>query len=799
MLNELYDLCSALEKTGIRPETRAQGLEEGRKQEGVRVFLLPDGKVSRFERVAAEDMKRICKWSAGAGQSLPVYNLDSVFIVPPAEFDHLKKAWTGSHRKGHQFAEPHPTTARLNWPASTGKRSRTKDLNSAVTTVTQQIRAAASDDFTHGGDAWNVLLRTLSTLDVLPFVGHLGDELVNWTRTGLAPKCAFDLLYCSEDNADKPPKTPVQFEPEGVFDAPIYSPPAQQWLTKVRQNFACQKTQSAARQRKRVKGRSALPLPPVWGSEAGCAETFSPVDSPIGQISFFNKDIVEKPTSVRYDRESWIFPVGADKRADFISAMKWLTHSDRKGKTWVIRSKPKKEGVFLLVTYLNEKVDTPAHLADLFTGPAREESDRAIVQFETICSGLIEAIEAIPTLTDHAKVNLFALHKPDPGRTQIFCSESFTASALKTLAEAWQADCRKHPPILLPQFPLRTKEEAEQQEAAGIKLRPQPFPPSVPYPYQAVECLNTLWQKCEDSDSAKADPAADLDLFDAFELLRRTGQGPTDADYLGRILELAVRRALPLLTAVGQAMHQTNRVTFAAMGDRGRHLARSVLHARRWPCLLSLLLTRLGYELNTPTTMKETSFLIGRFLAQLDRLHAYYAKYVSGKDEGLRQLLGNSLMSVALESPLRAFELAGQRMLPYQAWAEQFSRCRDRFKEEQKQKDAGSVGAILWDLGRIAEDLSERGIPEATRDSLPQREGQEAKTPTKPILDLADTLKAQDRAWMHADSAAKAQMLLGYLARPSKKGPTRPDGTPFAEGLRLADFEDGVAEPRPTT
>ena len=42
--------------------------------------------------------------------------------------------------------------------------------------------------------------------------------------------------------------------------------------------------------------------------------------------------------------------------------------------------------------------------------------------------------------------------------------------------------------------------------------------------------------------------------------------------------------------------------------------------------------------------MKEPAYLIGRFLAQLDCLHAYYAKHVSGKEAGLRQLLGNSII-----------------------------------------------------------------------------------------------------------------------------------------------------------
>ena len=175
--------------------------------------------------------------------------------------------------------------------------------------------------------------------------------------------------------------------------------------------------------------------------------------------------------------------------------------------------------------------------------------------------------------------------------------------------------------------------------------------------------------------------------------------------------------------------------------------------------------------------MKEPAYLMGRFLAQLDRLHAYYAKYVSGKDDGLRQLLGNSLMSTALESPLRALELAGQRMLPYQAWSYSFARGR-KSKDalgaapdetaRATNNDKWEVHRTLEDLGCIAEELSNRGIPEANRATLPMRQGHEAQSPTKPVLDLTDTLKANDRAWMHSDAAAKAQMLLGYLARPER-------------------------------
>ena len=84
--------------------------------------------------------------------------------------------------------------------------------------------------------------------------------------------------------------------------------------------------------------------------------------------------------------------------------------------------------------------------------------------------------------------------------------------------------------------------------------------------------------------------------------------------------------------------------------------------------------------------------------------------------------------------------------------------------------DKWEVHRVLEDLGRIAEKLSDCAISEGNHAELPARRGHEAKPPTKPILDLTDTLKANDRAWMHSDSAAKAQMLLGYLARPEREG-----------------------------
>lgn len=763
MLNELHDLWQAGERAGIAFPLRIPGLDEGQNDDRLRVYVREDGSISRIEAVPAEQMKRIRKWKCGEGITLPVFNFEPLHTIRLRGKQPLLKRLNALSKKARLrlLRQQRP----IRW--APGSQSRFQKLAGAFKNVSADLLGKIGEDSDPNGAAWRALLETLPTLDAAAFLRSLSAALRDRLGGPGADDGSVNLLF-HNSSKNKPTTVPVQIEPEGEFSARIYSPAAQGWLVSI----LSQTLLVDADLNSDDQSASVAPSPltasvdgssqtAVWGKPRGAWEKYHDVKLPVlGKASLFNRDVGAKPTSARYDENHAIFPIGQDVRMKLMAAVEWLAAEERRGKTWAVRGKPKKEGVFLLLTYLAEKMDdTPEHLAEVFVGPQEEESDRAIVQFETVCAGVVAALDGIPGLSDAARIRVFALHKPDGYRAQVFASESLSPRALKLLASAWQTDCRSHPRILVPQF---------TQDGEETKVRD--LEPLIPFPYQAIECLNTIWEKCGTADNAKSESASDYDFADAFELLRRTGSHPTDAAYLGRMLDLAIRRALPLMTAVGQAMHQVHQRVFLAQGDKARHATKSRLQACRWPCLLSLLLTRLGYQ--RETSMKEPAFLIGRFLAQLDRLHAYYAKYVSGKEDGLRQLLGNSLMSTALESPLRAFELAGQRMLPYQAWAEQFSRGKDAYQDESKRTEAGFVSSILWDLGRIAEELSQCGIPEANRASLPPRVGHEAKAPTKPILDLADTLKANDRAWMHADSAAKAQMLLGYLARPARKETT---------------------------
>jgi hypothetical protein len=769
MLNELYDLWQACERVQIQLPIRIPGLDEGQNEDGLRVFLRKDGSISRIEAVPGEQMKRIRKWKCGEGITLPVFNFEPLHAIRLRGKQALAKRFNGLELRARErlLRRSRP----IRW--ETGPQSRRQKLAGAFKNVSGDLSQRIGADASPDGDAWRALIETLQRVDVEVMFLALSKALQEHLGNGPSNDCSLDVLF-QNATKDKASTTPVQFEPEGTFSAPVYSRKAQEWLAGVlaKTLIAGEKEDEAESVSVGGVNRNSTAenlQGVVWGKADGSLETYRDVKLPVlGKASLFNRDVKNKPTSARYDGGKAIFPVGQDVRMKLMAAIEWLAAEERKGKTWVVRGKPKKEGVFLLFTYLCERMDsTPEHLVEVFAGPPDDESDQVVVKFETLCGGVARALDGIPQLSDSAQIKIFALHKPDGYRAQVFASESFTKGGLKSLAHAWQSACRLHPPIVIPQF-------VQQGEDSLVRQ----FEPSIPFPYQAIECLNTVWEKCEHADDAKSDSASDYDLADAFELLRRTGSRPMDAAYLGRMLDLAVRRALPLMRAVAQAMHQTRNKVFVARGDNARHATKSLLHAQRWPCLLALLLHRLGYQLKK--FMKEPAYLIGRFLAQLDRLHGYYAKHVSGKEDGLRQLLGNALMATALESPLRAFELAGQRMLPYQAWGRSFAHGRKSkdalgaASDDAKfaNSDKWEVHHVLEELGQIAEALSDLVIPETNRAVLPAREGHESKEPAKQWLDLTDTLKAKDRAWVHADSAAKAQMLLGYLARPDRENST---------------------------
>jgi len=174
---------------------------------------------------------------------------------------------------------------------------------------------------------------------------------------------------------------------------------------------------------------------------------------------------------------------------------------------------------------------------------------------------------------------------------------------------------------------------------------------------------------------------------------------------------LLLTSASQLLLALGHADHRR---------DGGFELpARYAKHASLLPSILGLLLAKLGRMKGD--YMHSAPFLVGRMLALADTLHKEYCRHVR-KKEIPPQLIGNALMSTAVDNPERGLARLTERLMIYEAWANKAQGDEYRLAK--------------WTLGQFGQVSTE-------------------------LAKLAVAARTSD--------ADKAQMLLGYLARPEGK------------------------------
>lgn len=233
--------------------------------------------------------------------------------------------------------------------------------------------------------------------------------------------------------------------------------------------------------------------------------------------------------------------------------------------------------------------------------------------------------------------------------------------------------------------------------------------PEPPFPYQLTSWLNTFWVRGDESMGKFKTFSPE----DALTLL--LSPDGTQTQMARRALRHALVGWAGFLITAGAREHAS---TVLKAGDK-RAAALSSL-----PAILALLLFKSESHLSREHIMASPAFLVGRLLALADSLHYQYCQGVrNGQVPG--QLLGNALMQTALVSPKSALSIYGQRILPYQAWART---C--------KASGQGPETLAKYFLAQLGEICSEINLPDIT----------------EPISD-----------------ADKAQIILGYLAKPSSQ------------------------------
>ena len=398
----------------------------------------------------------------------------------------------------------------------------------------------------------------------------------------------------------------------------------------------------------------------------------------------------ESPCQRRYGKaDARSFCVLQPARLGMKSALEWITKEERRGKTWCDVSSLSGAAA-MLITYPSELPKETPELAGLFGGV---EGDPDGSLFEACAHRVTKALKGLPDSSRGAELRVFVLTKPDGFRTKVLHSSRYTVQHLLKSADKWQDLCRKSPPVMIRRF--------------GPKKGDKPVwhRPLTPYPAQVVWCLNTVWQRM----GTHAETAFDFQIADGLSLL--LADGPVLQAIATRAIRAITSNSLSLLLVIGQTTHQGKVHKMRAVYGK---------QALLLPQILGLLLGKLNYKKGI--YMRNPPYLIGRLLSLADQLHVQYCQEVR-KGQVPPQLVGNALMTSAMEAPEQALALLWQRIKPYHAWAQTV----------QGGDEVRLAKYFLGEMGRVCSSLSEKDMPNRCSDT------------------------------------DKVAMLLGYLARPEKE------------------------------
>lgn len=655
MLNELRDLARSLKRAGIDQEDWHSKFKKCPKYKGFWVYPSVNGRVERIEPVGSGiRLDDIRKWERNQGWSFPVFNVSPLYSAT----DHAVRKTVTEMKKQVEKNEPVPEieiNATIAKCASLWDENTKAKVENSIHRTAGEVKDMLSDVPAKFG-ALSDLIGRVEKMDF----NTLYDDVKRLAIEGLSAGRIefFDILFQGPDNVQLILELHDWAGKE--YEYPATHREVQRWMNGM---FLAhdQKTLEDVPSSTDAFGELA-----AGKDEQKFPEVRLPMLGNVKLRSMF-KDI---PAQTRYGMiEAESFPAGDKVRKEMKSALEWLSDPTRKGKTWCDLTK-RTDKASLLFTYPAEMPESAPELAGLIGGTNDNAEDPDGVQFSAIAERVTKTLKGIASGRPDSDIRIFVLAKMDKARTKVLASRRYTAEHTIDAAERWQKGCRNIPVIKIRQF---GKEKGETLWSE----------PLMPFPAELVWCLNTAWRR----QAMYAEAVHGYSINDALSLLLDAGH-ETQCLAL-RAIDTIVRNSSSLILAVGQENHSAR-----VFKINQKYSKQPVL----LPSIMGLLLYKLEYMKGG--YMSSPAFLVGQFMSLADKLHLKYCEHVR-KNQIPLQLVGNALMSTALEEPVKALSMLSQRILPYQAWANTL-------------KEGGDIGLVryfLGQLGEVSNKLKDLDIP----------------------------------------------------------------------------------------
>jgi hypothetical protein len=676
MLNELYKLKSSLEKCGILAPRIHPSIKNAGKKEGL-ILYIDDNGITGLDYVDKRTMDSYWKITESNQQNFPVFKLDVPIYETELPTDELKKICDTKDIENLEKI--------VNNSAFTKKN---KKLAKRIYEYPKKILDIIIDN-TSKENILGILINRLMNLhkqnnisDDKWFLKQLSRNILSALKDGRLKEwnIAETIFFGAWETKRKGYK---KSEISLVLDVADYIQRGQRISDKKTMNEINQILLKLTNSKIDVKRRDAF----------GCMQEIENKKFPnpklpkFGLVYLFsmNKDA---ECHYRYKRiSSNIFPVGKDLLIELNSALQYITKKEQERKTWKkVPSNKSKQSDFL-IAYLENKPDEEIEIAGLFSDATTDEKE--VVSFEESSSAVFKVLEGRKTrIPEH--VQLLVLSKVDPGRTQVILNERYNTAQIVARGRDWNEGAKNHPDIFL------------------HKAKEQIYPRSVS-PAEFMRIFHSQWIR-QGLDSHDMIGVSLHDVYDVFlgdaNIAKRAAQ---------EMLHTIIHRNTALLLGVGGAQWSKK---WAGYKDNAKETFLRVVSA------ISILLWKL--EIRKEEYMIQAPFYIGKMLALADTLHREYCLHVRGKDKSDEekkksipsQLIGNSLMTTALDNPEKALARLSERLPIYQAWA-----------QKAQGESVGLAKWVLSELGEVSDQMKELAIPKIASD------------------------------------AEKAQILLGYLAR----------------------------------
>lgn len=656
MLNELYALAGVLNNTGIKTEIWHKNFVPNPKTVTFRILIDKEGNIADIESITDEKAKTVTrKWETSNGNSFPSFNVTPLYDLTQNEMlveqaKELKKQLDKDKPINVEQLKTVIEQAANLWD---GQQKLAKCLNQLPQDMGKLITVSMAEN--HAA-LFSLTQRIIKTTPQ-KFHQQLTDCLLK--QNNLLP--FFELLFFYTGAKPKNTCLVLEVADRSEFEYPANHPKAQRWFNQCLLSIGKNEPSSSDKD--------------AYGTvNNGWQEKFGAIRMNIlGDVTLRAMND-ESRCQYRYGQiNATGNPVGVQTREAMSSALGWLSHPDRKKKTWTDISRSKGESA-LLFAYPSVMPEEEAEYAQLFGGTADEDG----VKFEACAERVLKSLSQIPKDIE-AQMQIFVLSKPDGFRTKVQFNHNCSIDHFIQSAQDWQTGCRNLPFLEIRIF--------------GGDKKPTWNEPLTPYPEEIVWCLNTVWARL----GTQASLIKQFNMGDALDLLLDSG---LKLRYTVKTLLAAIlKNNQSFLLALGNA-HHVGRVH----GIPKSYNKQALL----LPTILALLLDK--SNIKNEVYMKSPAYLIGRLLSIADQLHDKYCKYVR-KGSMPPQLLGNALMAIALEHPKQALAMFSQRMLPYQAWARTYS-------DPNPDKEAGLVHFFLNEWGAICNQLAElEEIPERCLDT----------------------------------------------------------------------------------